>query len=84
MTELQHLTESEQRELNELAKKTDDASLDRFCELLSSEVVTPEGIPWSEHELRESFKRLRPDASERELEIMVTGKMPSENKEWLI
>jgi hypothetical protein len=33
--------------------------------------------------LREAWKRLRPDASEEELEILVTGKAPQENKEWL-
>jgi hypothetical protein len=83
MTKFLHLTESEQQELNKLATKTDDASLDRFCELLRKEAVTPEGLPWSEHELRESFRRLRPHASERELEILVTGKAPSQNKEWI-
>jgi hypothetical protein len=30
--------------------------------------------------LTESFKRLHPNATERELDIMVTGKVPPENK----
>jgi len=33
--------------------------------------------------LRESFKRLRPDATERELDIMVSGEAPPDNPEWL-
>lgn len=34
--------------------------------------------------LRASFKRSRPDASERELDILVTGQVPKDNKrEWI-
>jgi hypothetical protein len=68
------LTEAEQRELKELAKKTDDASLDRFFELLKKEAVTPDGISWSEHELRESIKRLRPDFTPEQIEIFMRGR----------
>jgi hypothetical protein len=33
--------------------------------------------------VRDAFKRLRPNASERELDIMATGKAPEENKSWI-
>ena len=39
--------------------------------------------PESRAALRASFKRANPNASERELDIMVTGKAPPENKGWL-
>jgi hypothetical protein len=74
MAEFLHLTEAEQRELDDLAKKTDDASLDRFFELLKKEAVTPDGISWSEHELREAVKRMRPDFSEAQIDIFVRGR----------
>ena len=39
--------------------------------------------PEAKAALRNSFKRLKPNATERELDIMVTGKAPPENKGWL-
>jgi len=39
--------------------------------------------PETKAALRGAFNRLRPNASERELDIMVTGKAPPENKGWL-
>ena len=74
MTEFQHLTESEQRELDELAKRSDDASLDRLLDLLKKEAVTPEGTSWSEQELRESIKRLCPDYTPEQVEIFMRGR----------
>lgn len=78
MTEFLHLTEAEQKELDELAKKTDEASLDRFLDLLKKEAVNPDGTPWSEHELRESIKRMRPDFTEAQIDIFVNGEAPRE------
>jgi len=72
--EFLHLTESEQQELNKLATKTDDASLDRFCELLRKEAVTPDGTPWSQHELRESFRKMHPEWTEKQLDIATRGR----------
>ena len=74
MAKFLHLTEVEQRELDELAKKTDDASLNRFFELLQKEAVTPEGISWSDHELREAVKQMRPDFTEAQIDIFVRGR----------
>ena len=74
MTEFLHLTEAEQRELNELAKRTDDASLDRFFELLKKDAVSPDGTPWSEDELRKSIKRMRPDFMPKQIDIFVKGR----------
>ena len=34
--------------------------------------------------LRNSFKRLKPDATDRELDIMVSGKVPQEKKQGII
>ena len=73
MIEFLHLTEAEQKELEQLAKKTDDESLDRFCELLKKEAVNQDGTAWSEHELRESIKRMRPDFSEAQIDIFMRG-----------
>lgn len=33
--------------------------------------------------LRESFKRLCPDATERELDIMVSGEVPPDKQGWI-
>jgi len=75
MTEkLERLTEAEQRELDELSKQTNDASLDRFLELLRRGAVSPDGTPWSEHDLRESIKRLRPDFTPEQIEMFVRGR----------
>ncbi len=39
--------------------------------------------PANRDALRVAFKRLKPDATERELDIMVSGKAPQDNKqEW--
>jgi hypothetical protein len=70
----ERLTEAEQRELDELSKQTNDASLDRFFELLRREAVNPDGTPWSEHDLRESIKRLRPDFAPEQIEMFVRGR----------
>ena len=74
MDEFVHLTKAEQKELDELAKKTDDASLDRFCELLKKEAVSPDGIPWSEHELREVVKRMNPEYTDAQVATFVRGR----------
>ena len=39
--------------------------------------------PESRAALRDAFKRLNPNATERECDIMVNGKAPPENKGWL-
>jgi hypothetical protein len=39
--------------------------------------------PESRAALRDAFKRANPNASEKELDIMVNGKAPPENKGWL-
>ncbi|MDD5095223.1 MAG: hypothetical protein PHV74_12735 [Dehalococcoidia bacterium] len=72
--EFQHLTEVEQRELDQLAQKNDQASLDRFIELMGKEAVDPDGCPWSQRELRESFRRLCPDWTDKQLDIAVNGR----------
>ena len=74
MTEFQHLTKAEQKELDKLAKRTDDVSLDRFFELLLKEAVSPDGTPWSEHDLRESIRRLRPDFTPEQIETFMKGR----------
>jgi hypothetical protein len=74
MTEFLHLTEAEHKELDSLAKRRDDTGLDRFCELLSKGAVSPEGLPWPEHELREAVKRMRPDFTETQIDVFVRGR----------
>jgi Mn-dependent DtxR family transcriptional regulator len=73
MKKFLHLTEAEQQELERLAEKTDDASLDRFCELLSKETVGPGETPIGAAELREAIKRYRPEWTGAQIDVFMRG-----------